>query len=99
MNVNADVILGDGDCVWEDDNEDETDRDGNVFVERRATAGETMTFYAWIGRRDGDDFDEDSSNFSKAEAKSDKDATSLLVRHDAPANASTIGVDDGSLHS
>lgn len=94
---NADVILGDGDCVWEDDNEDETDRDGNIFVERRATAGETMTFYAWIGRRDGDDFDEDSSNFAKAEAKSDKDATSLSVRHDAPANAATIGRDDGSI--
>ncbi len=93
---NADVILGDGDCEWNDD-DDETDGDGNVFVERRATAGETMTFYAWIGRRDGDDFDEDSSNFSKAEAKSDKDATSLSVRHDAPANAATIGGDEGSI--
>ena len=72
--------------MWEDDDE-ETDRDGNIFEEVRATAGETMTFYAWIGRRDGDDFDEDSVDHSKAEARSDKGPSSFLVTHDMPANA------------
>ena len=76
--------------------DDETDRDGNIFVEVRATAGATMTFYAWVGRRNGDDFDEDSVDHSKAVARSDKGPSSLLVTHDVPANAWQIGGDDGA---
>ena len=80
------TILGDGDCQWDDD-DDETDRDGNIFTEVRATAGETMTFYAWVGSRNGDDFDEDSVDHSKTVAQSDKGPSSLLVTHDVPVNA------------
>ncbi len=86
------TILGNGDCQWDDD-DDETDRDGNFFEEVRATAGETMTFYAWIGRRNGDDFDEDSVDHSKAVARSEKGPSSLLVTHDVPVNAWRIGGD------
>jgi len=89
------TILGSGDCQWDDDDE-ETDRDGNIFTEVRATAGETMTFYAWVGRRNGDDFDEDSVDHSKAVAQSDKGPSSLLVTHDVPENAWQIGGDDGA---
>ena len=74
-----------------------TDRDGNIFEEVRATAGETMTFYAWIGRRNGDDFDEDSVDFSKAEARSDKGPSNLLVTHDVPVNAWQIEGEGGEL--
>ncbi len=67
-----DLILNRGGCVWEED-DDDTDDDGNIFVDRlRATPGETMTFYAWIGRSDGADFDEDLVTFSTAEAQSAK---------------------------
>jgi hypothetical protein len=89
------TILDDGDCQWDDDDE-ETDRNGNFFVEVRAVAGETMTFYAWIGRRNGDDSDEDNVDHSKAVARSEKGPSSLLVTHDVPANAWQIGGEDGA---
>lgn len=89
------TILDDGDCQWDDDDE-ETDRDGNLFVEVRATAGATMTFYAWAGRRNGDDFDEDSVDHSKAVARSEKGPSSLLVTHDVPANAWRFGGEGGA---
>ena len=72
----------DADCVWDEDDDDETDRDGNIFVDRhrpRPPPGETMTFYAWIGRRDGDEFDEHTVNYSKAEAHSAKGPTASRV--------------------
>ena len=79
------------DCVWDEDDDDETDQDGNIFEDRiGATPGETMTFYAWVGRTDGDEFDEDTVNFSKAEAHSAKGADSISVTwddRDIPANA------------
>ncbi len=81
----------DADCVWDEDDDDETDQDGNIFNDRiEATPGETMTFYAWVGRTDGDEFDEDTVNFSKAEAHSAKGADSISVTwddRDIPANA------------
>ena len=87
-------ILDNGDCEW-DQNDDETDRDGYIFDDVRATAGETMTFYAWIGRRNGDEFDEDSVDFSKAQAVSEKGAGQLQVTHDVPVNAWQIGGSGG----
>ena len=88
-------LILEGDCVWEEDDDDTTDRDGNFFEDFRATPGETMTFYAWIGRTDRDEFDEDSSTFSKAEASSNKGPRSLRVTFDdVPSNAARIG-DDG----
>ena len=89
-----DLILNRSGCVWEED-DDDTDDDGNIFVDRlRATPGETMTFYAWIGRRDGDDFDEDTATFSTVEAMSVKGASSILLEHDIPANAARLGRDE-----
>ena len=83
------LILGRGDCVWEED-DDETNDDGDIFEEFSATPGETMIFYAWVGGRDGDDFDEDTATFSKAEATSAEGPSSILVRHDIPADAFQI---------
>ena len=87
------VILGSGDCEWDEDDDDSTDRDGNIFEEFDATPGATMSVYAWIGRRDGDVFDDDNVDFSKAQATSVKDADSLSVTHDVPTNAARIGGD------
>ena len=89
----GDKILGNGDCVWDDDEDDVTDLDGNIFEDFDATPGAIMSIYAWVGRRDGQEFDEDTANFSKARAKSVKDADSLFVQHDVPANAARIGGD------
>ena len=83
-------ILGNGDCEWQN-SDDETNRDGNIFEEVRATAGETMTFYAWIGRRNGDEFDEDNVVHSKATAISEKGPSSLLITHDVPVHAWQVG--------
>ena len=69
------------DCTWDDD-DDETDRDGNIVVRRiEATSGETMTFYAWIGRND-EDFDSDLVTFSTAQARSVEGADSISVTWD-----------------
>ena len=89
-------ILDNGDCEWNDDDDDETDRDGNIFEKVRATSGATMTFYAWMGRRNGDDFDEDSVDHSKAVAVSNKGPSGLMVTHDVSANAWQIGGDGGA---
>ena len=86
-----DLILGRGDCVWEVDDKDTND-DGNLFEEFRATPGEIMTVYAWIGRRDGADFDEDLVAFSKAEAHSAEGASSIRVQPDISPNA--LQIDD-----
>lgn len=90
-------ILGDGDCVWDDDEDELTDLDGNVFGYLDATPGDTMSIYAWVGRRDGQRFDADSVTFIKAQAKSEKSAASLLIRHDVPANAARIRGDGAFL--
>ena len=86
-------ILGDGDCVWDRDEDEATDLDGNIFEDFDATPGATMTIYAWVGRRDIQLFDKDTANYSTAHAKSEKDADSLLVQHNVPANAAQIGGD------
>ena len=87
------VILGKGDCVWDDDEDEVTDLDGNVFTYFDATPGATMSIYGWVGRRDREEFDDDMSDFSMAQAKSEKDADSLFVKHDVPANAARMGGD------
>ena len=52
-----------------------------------------MTVYAWIGRKDGDDFDDDIVDFSLAEATSAKGASSIGVQRDFPDNALEIALD------
>ncbi len=58
-----------GDCVWDDDNDDETDLDGNIFHDFDATPGATMSVYAWIGRRDGDRFTVNDVGFVKGSSE------------------------------
>lgn len=86
-------IRGDGDCVWDRGKDEMTDLDGNVYADFDATPGATMTIYAWIGRRNRAAFDKDTANFSRAQAKSEKAADSLLVTHDIPAGAARIDGD------
>ncbi|MCQ3804853.1 MAG: S-layer homology domain-containing protein [bacterium] len=83
-------ILGSGDCVWDEDEDDATDLDGNVFQDFDATPGASMSIYAWVGRRDGQRFDQDTADSSTARAKSEREADSLGVQHDVPANAARI---------
>ena len=80
-------ILGQGDCVWDGDEDQAADLDGNFFEDFEATPGATMSIYAWVGQRDGQKFDRDTANFSTAQALSEKEADSFSVRHDVPANA------------
>lgn len=88
---NREVILGDGDCIWDRSEDEVTNLDGNVFEEFDATPGATMSVYAWVGRRNRSGFDEDTAQFSKAQATSQKDADRLSVRHDAPTGTARIG--------
>ena len=75
------ILPDNADCVWEE-NDDPTDRDGNIFVRRiEAVSGATMTFYAWIGR-DDEDFDADVVTHSTAEARSTEGADSISVTWD-----------------
>ena len=85
-----DKILGDGDCVWDGDEDEATDLDGNFFEDFDAIPGAVMSIYAWVGRRDGETFDRDTATLSRAQARSEKEADSLFVQHDAPANATRI---------
>ena len=82
------------DCVWDEDRDDETDRNGNIFEDGlEATAGENTTFYAWIGFRDGEEFEEHTVNFSKAVARSVKGPDSIKVtwrERDLPLTALRI---------
>jgi hypothetical protein len=75
----VDLIQPDSaDCTWED-TDDTTGSDGNIFVRRiEATAGETMTFYAWVGR-EGEDFDAEVVTYSTVEAHSTEGADSISV--------------------
>lgn len=79
------------DCIWDGSRDDETDRDGNIFEDRiEATPGATMTFYAWIGRRDGEEFDDRIVDFSSAQARSAMGPDSISVTwddRDIPATA------------
>ena len=84
-----DLIL-DGDCEWEDDGFYETGDDGNLIVRFSAEPGATMTFYAWIGTRDGQEFDEDTADFSKAEARSDKGVDTISITSNIDAEAAQV---------
>ncbi len=88
-----DQILGDGDCIWDRDEDEVTDPDGNLFEDFDATPGATMNIYAWVGERDGQRFDRDTADFSTARARSEKAPDSLTVRHDVPADSARIGGD------
>ena len=85
------ILPNSADCTWDEERDDETDRDGNIFRDRlNAVSGATNTFYAWVGLRDGDEFDEDTVEFSTALTHSTKGPRSIRVTwddRDIPANA------------
>ena len=85
----APKIQVNGDCRW-DDQDESTDRDGNLFQKFEVLAGETITFYAWIGNRDGQSFDRDTAEHSVATAQSIEDPANVLVRHDIPEHAAVM---------
>ncbi len=84
-----DLILA-GDCVWEDNEFYETGDDGNLIVRFRAEPGAIVTFYAWIGSRDGQNFDEDTADFSKAEATSDRGVGNISITSNIDAEAARV---------
>ena len=70
-------------CEWDEDSDDETDRDGNIFQDRiEAVSGATNTFYAWVGLRDGDEFEEHTVEYSTALTHSTKGPRSIRVTPD-----------------
>ena len=81
------------DCLWTLD-DDDTDREGNIFLDRiEATPGATMTFYTWIGRRDREEFDDRAVDFSSAQAHSAMGPSSIDVtwrERDIPPNALVV---------
>ena len=84
-----DVIL-DGDCEWSENEFYETEDDGNLIVKFSATPGKTMTFYAWVGLRDGDEFDEDTASFGKSEARSDMGVAEISITSNIASTAAKV---------
>ena len=75
------ILPNSADCLWTLD-DDDTDRDGNIFEDRiEATPGATMTFYAWIGARDREEFYDRAVDFS----------TALRIRRWVPAAFTSPG--------
>lgn len=88
--------LIEGDCIWDDDRDDLTDDFGNYFEEIRAVPGEVLTFYAWIGDRDDQEFDEDTVRFDKAEARSDQGPDKFVITSNISENAGRVIDDDNT---
>ena len=82
---NQDALI-EGDCIWDDDRDDLTDDFGNHFEELRAVGGEVLTFYAWIGSRDDDEFGL-HEQFGRAQAHSDKGPERFVITHNISENA------------
>ncbi len=89
--------LIEGDCVWDDDRDDITDDDGNYYEDVRAVSGEVLTFYAWMGDRDGDEFDEDTGDYGRAEAISDKGPERFEITANIPEHAAIFELDNDPL--
>lgn len=94
------ILPNSADCIWDEDRDDETDRDGNIFEDRiEAVSGATNTFYAWVGLRDGDEFEEHTVDFSKALTHSTKGPRGIRVTpddRDIPPTAFKVGEMDES---
>ncbi|MDE0187576.1 MAG: S-layer homology domain-containing protein [bacterium] len=93
------ILPNSADCTWDEDRDDETDRDGNIFQDRiEAVSGATNTFYAWVGRRDGDEFEEHTVEYSTALTHSAKGPRSIRVTPDdrdiPPTAFKMSGTDD-----
>lgn len=82
-----------GDCVW-DQKDPSTDREGNIFPPKFDVArGKAITFYAWVGRRDGEAFAEASAHHDSATIRPTeaRDGAGFLVKHDIPVHAAVMG--------
>ncbi len=88
---NQDALI-EGDCIWDDDRDDLTDDFGNHFEELRAVGGETLTFYAWMGSRDDDEFGL-HEQFGRAQAHSDKGPTKFVITSNIAENAGRISAE------
>ena len=49
-----------------------------------------MTFYAWVGFRDGDEFDEDTVPFGKSEARSDMGVAEISITSNIASTAAKV---------
>ena len=74
------------DCSWSDA-EDLTDTSGNLFLTGTAADGTKNTYYAWIGEKNGDKFDADTSDHAMVTLSSTTDATTLKVTTDINKNS------------
>ena len=84
----------DGDCVWESSDEI-TDEYGNIFIDGGAEAGDSATYYAWIGSEGGEEFDADKVDFASSEVTASKSVDALKVTSSINENAACD--DDGAL--
>ena len=89
-----DVFSGDlisGNCVW-NDNDEATDVNGNILAEGEVLAGNTRVFYAWIGSKDGEDFDADDADEQTVSVTAKNEQASL----DGDSDINMHAYDEGS---
>ena len=84
----VDIFLGDfdedgactPDCVWDDGTDEElTDEDGNIVSEGGAARGKTVTYYAWIGSEDEEEFDVDETDHVSVSVESKNEEQAMKV--------------------
>ena len=78
--------LIDGDCTW-NDNDDPTDVDGNLILEENVLQGTTRLFYAWVGSKDGVEFDADQVDEATASVTAMKEQTNVTISSTINAHA------------
>ena len=81
-----------GDCVWES-NDEITDEYGNIFIDGGAEAGDTATYYAWIGSEEDEEFDADKVSFASSEVTASKSVDALKVTSSINENAACEDAD------
>jgi len=74
------------DCEWSDA-EDLTDASGNIYLDGDVMDGKKNTYYAWMGAKNGDKFDADTSNPAMVTLSSTTDATQLVASSDISKNS------------
>ena len=77
------------DCSWSDA-ESLTDVQGNIYVGGSVADGMKNTYYAWMGAKNGDKFDADTSNPAMVTLSSTTDATALKVSTDINKNSTDM---------
>ena len=82
--------LVDGDCEW-NDNDEATDVNGNIIVGGEVLEGSTRVFYAWIGSKNGDEFDADDADEVLDSVKAKREQESLKGDSDINEHALNVG--------